>query len=160
MVRFGDDPHRRLRLKLLAPYAAVFALISLVGYQASTYIFAESTPSQVSLSLEQTSYAVNEPIRFTILNNSDRAVSVLNNCPGEPLEVYRQQDAQWLRIHQNADPSKCVGAPRHYTIAPQSKVSATYNFWPSLFEEPGRYRIVAPIEPGGERPLAEFDVRP
>ena len=159
MVHFGTDRHNLQRYKLTTPYIAIFLMIGLVGYQASTYLFAETTTGKMELTVEQPVYNRGEPVRFTLHNHSSSPVYVINNCPGEPLEVYRQQAGQWQRIHERANDAKCQGAPRQYPIAAQSRVSATYNFWPGLFDEAGRYRIVAPVEPTGDRPVAEFEVR-
>lgn len=159
MERFGANRHRWLRYRLAAPYVVVVALIGVVGYQATSLLFAETlTGGRLRLTVDQPRYQAGDNIRFTIHNDLEQTVYVANNCPNEPLEVYRLQAGQWLRVHDAADPAKCVGEPRTFAIAARGQASASYRYWPKLFETPGRYRLVAPIEHYDDRPAIEFEV--
>lgn len=141
-------------------YGVVAILMGIVGYQTVHYSSAQSLPSnQVELQMSKPSYSVGEVVRFTLTNNLPQAISVTNNCPNEPLTVFKQQQNAWLQIHATAANSdKCLNEPRSYSVLPKGQVSATYIFWPSLFSAPGHYRITAPIEGFDNGPSAEFDV--
>ncbi len=157
---------RRYNLKLVAPYLVILALTGVVGYRASSLLFAAPTNSggQVLLTVDQPQYSVGQTVRFKLANNSPKAISVINNCPNEPLEVYYLDamttvaTAQWQRVRDNAHAAKCVNAPRQYTIEPGAESSASYRYWPDLFDKPGRYRIVAPVEQFDDSPSVEFEV--
>lgn len=141
-------------------YAVVIVLAGVVGYQTVHGTSAQSLPSnKVQLQMSKQSYKVGEVVRYTIVNGLTNAILVANNCPNEPLMVFRQQQGTWVRIHDTATNSdKCLSEPRSYAIVPNAQVSSTYLFWPKLFNTPGRYQIVAPVEGYANGPSAEFEV--
>jgi hypothetical protein len=140
------------------------ALTGVVGYRVSALLFAAPTVNggQIRLTVDQSQYSVGQTVRFKLSNNSPKAISVINNCPNEPLEVYYLDastvTAQWQRVRDSANAAKCIDAPRQYTIDPGTESSASYRYWPELFAKPGRYRIVAPVEQYDDKPTVEFDV--
>lgn len=149
-------------VKAAMPYVVILALAGVIGYRTSVSIFAAPIVSGglVRLSVDQPQYSLGQTVRFTLTNDSPKPISVINNCPNEPLEVYRQQakTGQWQRIRDTADAAKCANAPRQYVIAAGAASAASYRYWPDLFAAPGRYRIIAPIEQYDDRPAIEFDV--
>jgi hypothetical protein len=157
-----------MRLQKFAPrhrffkvsYVVAAVLTGIVGYQTVHFSSAQSLPSNsVQLQTNKQSYDVGEVVRFTLINGLSGAISVTNNCPNEPLTVFRQQQGGWIQIHDTAvNTDKCQNEPRSYTIVSGGQVSATYIFWPKLFNSPGHYRITAPIEGFSNGPSAEFDV--
>ena len=160
-ARNSNMTHRFGRAKAVfyMPYAVVFILVGVVGWQLlGTSSAATNGAADVTLELSKSSYSVGDVVRFTIRNSSAAEVSVANNCPDVPLEVYLWQTGEWVRQHDSADDSKCLNAPRSYAIAPQGFASASYIYWPKIFAQPGHYRIVAPIEQQTAKPSVEFNV--
>jgi len=154
-----DDHYSRFRYKLMAPYLLVAALVGVVGYQLLSYSQAEPLPaSGLVLTVEKFQYKPGETVRFTLRSNLDQTVYITNNCPDQPLEVYRNENGQWQQLHSATDAAKCQGEPRSYPVAPHAEVSATYRYWPDLFTQPGHYRLQAPIEQYQDKPTVEFDV--
>jgi hypothetical protein len=143
-----------------ASYAVIALLAGFVGYQTVHYSSAEKLPSSdVQLQMSKPSYTVGEVVRFTIINNLSEPVYITNNCPNEPLTVFKQQQNAWLQVHDRArDADKCLNEPRSYAVLPKAQLGATYIFWPKLFNTPGHYRITAPIEGFDNGPSAEFDI--
>ncbi len=162
MTKFGNKADvRKYRYKLMTPYVIVFAALSLVGYQLINLSSAQSLDQgSVQLTTSKQQYAMNENIKFTLSNQTANTVTVLNNCPNEPLEVYRLESGQWTRLHQSTYASKCLKAPRSYEIAPNARVSATYRYWQELFSVPGQYRLTAPLDGYDSKPSVEFVVAP
>lgn len=143
-------------------YALVAVIAGFVGYQTVHFSSAQSLPSNtVEVKMSKPSYQVGEVVRFTISNNLKGTVYITNNCPNEPLTVFRQQQGAWAQIHDTATNSdKCLNEPRTYPVASGTQLSATYIFWPKLFSSPGHYRITVPVEGFDSGPSAEFDVVP
>ncbi len=149
------------RYKLAAPYALAFVALAGIGFQLNSSLFAETTlQGDIRLTTDKAVYHTGDTVRFTITNDTPATISVANNCPAEPLEVYRQVDGQWQRIHDKVDyDSKCDGEPRQYSIKPNGgSASATYVYWDNLFTTAGKYKLVAPLQGVENRPETEFNV--
>lgn len=160
-MRFGPaNAVSKYRYKLMAPYVLVFFALGAVGLQLTNLSSAETLPDgAVEISVANPNYKLGDIVKFTISNQTQSSVFIANNCPGEPLEVYRQEAGQWQQIQASADASKCGNEPRSYEIATKATVSATYRYWPELFDKPGRYRLVAPLEGYDTTPSVEFTIQ-
>jgi len=132
---------------------------ALLGYKATHNILA-APPAAVGISVavDQPQYKVGQDVIVTLSNATSVNVYVNNNCPGESLNVYRFENNSWIQIHATADSSKCNGEPHNYQIPANSSVKTDYRFWPTLFANPGRYRIVANVEGFSQWPYADFTV--
>lgn len=147
------------RTVFLVPYALVFALLGIVGLQLVRPTSAAPLhDDQIVLRVSQGRYSSGDTVRFVLFNLSDITVTVSNNCPEAPLEVYRRENGGWLHLHSKTDEAHCVYKLRSYDIAPQSSVTVDYGEWRDLFRQSGRYRLVAPLEQQSLRPSVEFDV--
>lgn len=102
---------------------------------------------EIILSKEQ--YKVGEEIYFGILNNSDRVLEIENECPGEPLEIYKLTNGAWQHIKSEAE-IKC--SQKYITVEPGELKGASFLPWQNiLFKSPGTYKIVVEVEGyGGE----------
>ena len=153
----------RFRPRRKAMWVAFFVtllLIVVAAFEIGRLTMTDSLDDvAVIVEVNRDTYQVNEVPRFTIINTTSRTLHVPNNCPDEPLNVFRSEGGKWLQVHDQADSAaKCQYEPRSYVIAPKARVSASYLFWPRLFSKPGRYRIEVPIEGVTDRPRVEFDV--
>ena len=147
------------RTVFAVPYLVVFAVAGIVGLQLlRSSSAAPLSGGAIQITVGQPSYTAGQTIRFTIRNDSESTISVPNNCPDAPLEVYRLEQSGWQRQHAYANDDKCINAPRSYSVASGSSVSATYIYWPELFAQPGRYRLVVPLLQNLTKPEVEFDV--
>ena len=150
---------RYTRRVFLVPYIITFLLIGFVGLQLMGASSADPLITDgVTLTTSKRSYAVGENVRFIIDNQTTAAVSVTNNCPDVPLNVYRQEAGKWQQLHESTDEAKCFNAPRSFEIASKAQVSASYIYWPGLFSQPGHYRLEALLEQSSASLTTEFDV--
>jgi hypothetical protein len=134
---------------------------AVLGYDATRSMFAQTpAPAGISLIANQTAYTSGQPVTLYLKNASSKGITVLNKCPDEPLAVYRQAQGTWVQIHASTSSTKCHGAPHAYAIPAGKAVPIDYSDWPSLFEQPGTYRIVAPIEGFDGGPTVSFSVAP
>lgn len=140
-------------------YVIGLALAVSVFFLVSNRIRTYSIPSgALELSVPYKKYLVGETISFTLRNNYNSTVYVEDECPEEPLMVYQQKGDDWVRIHDKATASSCVGKERRISIAPYSKQSGTFDAWPNLFKNPGTYRIVAHVDYFNAAPYEDFEV--
>jgi hypothetical protein len=138
----------------------VVGFFAVAGSRATRALFAQ-TPSTngINISLPKTQYHVGETVVATVSNASNASVYVVNNCPDAPLVVSRRIGSVWTVVAgKAADGSKCVGEPRDYKIPANQSVPISYKYWPSLFAQPGTYRIKAPIEPTQQGPVVKLTV--
>lgn len=150
---------RWYRYVLIAPYIVAFSLTAVAAYHLLGISQAEQlTAGTVTLEVDRQQYAKGQTVRFTLSNQSNQAVAIVNNCPAAPLEVYYWNGSAWERRQASTNEAKCAGEPRSYTIDPGKSASATYRYWDGLFETPGRYRLVAPLVGLNDRPSVEFIV--
>lgn len=161
MIRLRPSKFSGYKYRLMAPYALAFVLVAGVGFQLTTNLLAEEVQSgDIILTTNKKVYEVGEEIRYTVVNNTSAAIAVANDCPEEPLDVYHEVDGQWQQIHDSATVSaKCDSGPVQYSVGPNGgSTSATYRYWPSLFSQAGKYRLLAPLAATGEQPQATFTV--
>ncbi len=113
---------------------------------------------QIRLSVPYSKYLVGETVTFTIKNNFNSAIYLTNDCPAEPLYVYRQENGAWVRIHDTAAASDCPTESRQIEVAANGSVSGSFAPWHNLFNTPGKYRVVAYVEYYDALPYQDFEV--
>jgi hypothetical protein len=113
----------------------------------------------VQLSVSKSHYQPGETVSFTVTNHFPVAIYVTNECPKEPLNVYRWESEQWIELHDTAsDDSECYTEPRRVPIPSEGAQSYDFADWPNLFAKPGVYRIATAIDHYGDVPFQDFVV--
>lgn len=139
------EKHHAIALWLLYGGVASILLIGLAiaGSRLRTRVTPTGT---IKLSTPYSTYLVGEQIQFTITNNFNSAITFANNCPNEPLVVYKQVNNQWQRVHDRADAKTCKNQAKVVKIASRSSASGSFAGHERLFSQPGKYRIAAYVE--------------
>ncbi len=149
----------RLRLRWILVYLLLIALAVIIGYFTYGRIQTYTLPNGgVELHVPYTRYLVGENISFTVTNNFDSSIYVVNGCPAEPLSVYKYINKTWVRIHDKTNIKNCNNQDRSVEIAPHSNLTATFDDWPHLFSSPGTYRIAMQVEYYDTVPYQDFQV--
>lgn len=113
----------------------------------------------VELSVPYSEYLAGESISFTVINNYSSPIYVHNSCPEEPLSVYRlDSDNRWQRLHATTDLKNCENQPREIKIPAKGSITASFDFWSSLFATPGKYRVAIQIQYYNALPYQDFEV--
>lgn len=147
--------------KIGVAYGLFIIPMALVGYIATRGLFADPlSTAKVTLVLDKTQYHKGETVWFTLTNNGPDPVYVTNNCPYEPLRVYKQTGTEWQRRHTQSGQAVCEGKNRQVTVPPGEHATSSYKYWESLFTEPGRYKVVAELNDTNQGPSQEFEVLP
>lgn len=136
----------------------IMTFIAVVYWQAgsvSTFNFASGT---LQLTTSKTRYTVGDTVRYTLKNGLSQPVTFVNSCPQEPLYIYSWIKNSWVRIHDTARRSTCVGQPKQHTIPAGGSYTQSFADWPKLFDKPGIYRIVGLATNYTALPYADFQV--
>jgi hypothetical protein len=112
----------------------------------------------IEVSTKYSTYLLGDTVDFTVKNNFNTTVYIDNNCPSEPLEVYRMVGTTWTRIHDTASAKNCTTEDRKVPIPAKGTQTATFKNWPHLFDQPGKYRIVVYVQYFGQVPYRDFEI--
>lgn len=143
-----------------AAFYVVASIALVVGFVViANRIRTYSVPTgNLILSIPYKKYIVGESIAFAITNHYNSTVYIENDCPGEPLAVYRKTGDDWKRLHDQSQPESCKNKERQIAIAPGGVRSSNFDSWPNLFKEPGMYRVVAYVGYFNTAPYQDFEV--
>lgn len=99
----------------------------------------------VEIILSKAQYKVGEEIFFGILNKTDKELEIENECPREPLDIYKLDSGHWKKIVSEAE-IDCVGS-RDIALEPGELRGASFLPWQKiLFSESGTYKIEVKVE--------------
>lgn len=147
------------RLAWMLFWTALLGLVMFGFYQIVGNIQMRKLPvGQIQLSVPYSKYLVGETVTFTIKNNYNSPVYLFNDCPAEPLSVYRQKNGVWVRIHDTASINDCPTEDRQIEVAASGSISGSFAPWHNLFNTPGKYRVVAYVEYYDALPYQDFEV--
>lgn len=157
-LRYANSK-RFSRVAWLIFWTILLGLLMYGFYQLIGHIQMRSLPvGQIQLIVPYSKYLVGEPITFTIKNNYNSSIYLSNDCPAEPLMVYRQENSAWVRINDTASISDCPTESRQIEVSANSSVNGSFAPWHNLFKQPGKYRIVAYVEYYDSLPYQDIEV--
>lgn len=140
-------------------YVVFFALAATIFLLIADRIHTYSIPQgSFELTIPYSKYLVGESVAFTLKNNFNSPVRVTNDCPGEPLAVYKLDGKNWVRIHAQASSDSCKQKERQITIPAGGQQSGNFDEWKELFANPGTYRVVARVQYFNSMPYQDFKV--
>ncbi len=80
-----------------------------------------------------------ETIKIDVQNNTKEELTIKNNCPSEPLKVYRYENGTF--INKTVSPKLNCEDAQDYKIEPGKKTQILFDNWSyALFNEMGRYK--------------------
>ncbi len=153
--------HSKSKIRIFwTSFYVVLLLISIFGiYLVTSRIRTHTIPNgQVELTIPYSKYLVGETISFQLKNDYNSPIYLSNNCPSEPLAVYRLDNDQWIRQHDTASIEECPNQNRQISIPANGTVNSSFAPWRNLFSKPGKYRVVAFVEYYNELPYQEFEI--
>lgn len=113
----------------------------------------------IELMVDKTAFQLGESIAFTVVNHFPVPVFVMNQCPEEPLNVYRWEGGVWIQLHASApDDGECYTEERNVGVPSEDSRSYNFDDWQDLFKTPGVYRIAADIDHYSDVPFQDFVV--
>ena len=136
----------------------IIAFIFIVYWQADRVNTLNFASGELQLTTSKIKYTVGDTISYTLKNGLSKPITFINTCPKEPLYVYTWTNMAWVRIHDTAKASACLGEPKQRTIPAGGSYTQNFNDWPNLFKKPGIYRIVGLATNYTAIPYADFQV--
>lgn len=112
----------------------------------------------IELLVSKTKYQVGETVEFTVVNHFPTTIYVTNQCPGEPLNVYRWENKKWTQVHDTDKDGVCSDQERNVGIMPEGSRGYNFKDWPNLFKEPGVYRIAMVVQHSDDVFFQDFTV--
>ena len=155
---FRKNHHKRLiNWSLFYSLLAVLFIIFFVKQinNVNTMNFA---PGQLNLTMSKSSYTVGDNISFSIKNNFNVPITLIDKCPKPWLHVYSYSSGIWNQISATASASYCQSQPSQLVIKPGDTISENYNAWSGMFSSPGIYRIAILAENYNGLAYADFKV--
>ncbi len=154
---------RRSRRKRWVFWILVYVIVLVISFFAARWVLHRLDrdvvlEGNVELSVPKARFAVGEEVSFSMKNDLESSIFIVNGCPKEPLHVFRWNGSSWDAVHATTEKSYCEGQSRMIEIPAKGTVSYSYKAWPELFKQPGYYRIVASVEQYAKYPYADFEV--
>lgn len=140
-------------------YVLLFGMLGVILYLVAGRIHTYSIPvGSFQLTIPYAKYVVGDIVTFTLKNNFNSTVYVADDCPSEPLAVYRLENTTWVRIHDESALDSCDGKDRQIAIPAGSERTGSFADWNNLFATPGKYRVVAYVDYFDAMPHQDFEV--
>lgn len=151
--------HKITYIKWGAVYLLLFAFLAAIFLLVANRIHTYSIPKgSFELTVPYAKYVVGDTVTFTLKNNFNSPAYVANECPREPLAVYKLENETWVRVHDEAPSDSCELKDRQILIPAGGQQAGSFAAWKNLFASPGKYRIVAYVEYFDAMPYQDFEV--
>lgn len=155
--------HQRNRFKRLGVWIAIYLLVfgiflAVILHQSSRVNTLGFAAGQIGLTVSNAKYTVGQTVDFTIINQLDKPITLVENCPNAPLHVYQWESNQWVSIHSTSTTIICSNQLGRIVIQPNATYKGNYSNWPQLFAKPGIYRLVAFADNYTSLPYVDFEV--
>lgn len=110
------------------------------GCNQNTEITSTLSQSDIGIATQKTEYAYGKEVRINLQNNLDETIVIENECPAEPLNVYKYYNGEWTQVTASLELD--CSETQDIVLQPGQKTSISYNHWTyNLFSELGRYQI-------------------
>ncbi|MFC1749811.1 YidC/Oxa1 family membrane protein insertase [Pseudomonadota bacterium] len=123
-----------------------FVIIFLLVYLIMSMFFkpggdnTEIADDDIVITTIKREFSQNELVSVEISNTTDEEIEIKNECPKEPLDVFKYKKGEWEKIHYESEIS-CEESS-DITVIPDGKAFISYKGWNhELFGELGRYKI-------------------
>jgi len=142
-----------MKLKDILLFIALFIILSWLfkGCSGDTSLDPLLSGKDVKLGVATTSmeFKQDDLVSVKLKNNTDKEISIKNDCPGEPLNVYKNINGEWQQL--NVSPKIVCNSSDPLKIEAGKDLLISYTSWNhALFNEMGRYKISAEATIDGE----------
>lgn len=128
-------------LKNVLTFLIIFLIINYI-FQSCQSQTAQinSFPGNITFTTTANEFSRREIITVNILNDSKETITIPNECPGEPFNVYRFENNNW--VQKTATPKLDCKGTKELKIEAGKEEKIAYNNWNNaLFGEMGRYKV-------------------
>jgi YidC/Oxa1 family membrane protein insertase len=139
-------------LKNVVIFLAIFLTINYVLQSCQNKEVELITDGNVTVTTSKTEYSRSQLVTVKVKNNSTETITIKNECPSEPLSVFRSENNEW--VQQNVSPELNCENAKDLEIETGKELSLNYNDWNyALFSEMGRFKIELQAELDGEEKI-------
>lgn len=130
--------------KILKNALLFIVVFLLINYILSTFQNKEEdlllNSGNLLFTTTNTEYSRRQIVTINMHNSTDQEITIPNQCPGEPFEVFRYENNSWAQKEVNPE-LNCEKA-QDIVLAPNEEIKIPYTNWNhGLFEEMGRFKI-------------------
>ncbi|MCD6109880.1 YidC/Oxa1 family membrane protein insertase [bacterium] len=117
-------------------------LLLFKGCNGNTNLDANLTGGDLGIAVLNNEYKLNDLVTVQLRNNTDKEITIENDCPREPLNVYKSQNGEWVQL--KASPKIICNSQDNITIKAGEDLKISYTSWNhALFHDIGKYKIGA-----------------
>ncbi|MBD3156691.1 membrane protein insertase YidC [Candidatus Peregrinibacteria bacterium] len=114
------------------------------GCGSDTNLEATLAGNDLGIAVLDTEYNMDDLVSVTLKNNTDQDLRIENDCPREPLNVYRYKNGEWIQLE--AKPEITCESKDDFALQPGQEMTLDYTSWNhALFHQIGRYKIGATV---------------
>lgn len=128
-------------LKNVLTFVIIFLIVNFVA-QSCQNKSAElnKNPGSVTFTTTSNEFSRREDISVNILNDSKEIITLPNECPGEPFDIYKFENNNW--VQKNISPKLDCKNTSELKIEAGKELKVAYTNWNNaLFGEMGRFKI-------------------
>ena len=137
-------------LKNVLTFLIIFLVVNYIAQSCqskSTQL--NANPGSITFTTTSNEFSRRDIITVDIFNDSKEAVTIPNECPGEPFDVYRFENNNW--VQKTATPKLDCSKTTDLKIEPGKDVKVAYTNWNNaLFNDMGRFKISFNATIGGK----------
>jgi len=140
-----------MKLKDILLFIGLFIVISMVfkGCSGSSDIDSMLAGNSLGIASVSNEFKQDDLVSVKLRNNTEEKITIKNDCPGEPLNVFKYINGDWQQL--NVSPRIVCDTTDPLVIEPKKDLTINYQSWNhALFNEMGRYKISVTAAVNGE----------
>jgi YidC/Oxa1 family membrane protein insertase len=127
----------------------VALLLIFRGCSGNTSLDASLANNDLGIAVLNSEYKMDDLVTVQLKNNTNQTIEIANDCPSEPLDVFKYQNGEWIQL--NISPKVNCISTDPYLIQPGEDLKLDYKSYNhALFGDIGRYKIGMSAEIDGE----------
>ena len=145
-----------MKLKDILLFVGLFIVLSILfkGCSGDSNMDALLSGSSLGITTTSTEFKQDDLVSVKLRNNTDNEITIKNDCPGEPLDVFKYINGEWQQL--NVSPRIVCNSTDPIKIEPKKDLTVSYTSWThALFNEMGRYKISVAANINGEEKVIE-----
>lgn len=129
-------------------------LVFLIIFMAINYLFQSCTkkdeiltqnPGTLIFHTTENEYSRTSTVTVEIINNTDQTITIPNECPKEPFDVYKFENNKWAQ--KTYEPTLDCPNAKNIVLTPTKSALIQYESWNhALFGDMGRFKIETKIK--------------
>lgn len=137
-------------------FGIFFIAIMLIfrGCSGNSTLDTTLTNNGLGIAVLNSEYKMDDLVTIQLQNNTKDPIQIQNDCPGEPLDVFRYENGEWNQL--KISPKINCATTEPYIIQPGEDLKLNYNSYNhALFGNIGRYKISVTTKVNGKMQTVE-----